>query len=159
MNKPTPWYKQFWPWVLIGIPASAVISSLFLVKIAVDNKDSLVAEDYYKKGKAINLDLAKIDKARELGLQFSMVFNQGELTIKQVSGDTHQGAIALSFYHPTLPERDKAVMLTADGSGNYRLETDKDFNGNWEVQLDSYDHSWRLQKRIHLPRQAPIEFK
>ncbi|GLS84576.1 FixH family protein [Paraferrimonas haliotis] len=158
MNENTPWYKQFWPWVLIGIPASAVISSLYLVKIAVDNKDSLVAEDYYKKGKAINLDLAKIDEAKALGLEFAMSFEAGEVLIEQVAGTPYEGALSVNFYHPTLEARDKNVLLTADGSGIYRLQTDKDFSGNWEVQLDSYDSRWRLQKRIHLPRQEPIRF-
>ncbi|MCF1439106.1 MAG: FixH family protein, partial [Shewanella sp.] len=54
MSPIQPWYKQFWPWFLITLPLCAVIASLATMKIAVDNKDALVAEEYYKEGKAIN---------------------------------------------------------------------------------------------------------
>ena len=37
-----PWYKQFWPWFLIALPASAVIASLYTVSLAVRTTDSLV---------------------------------------------------------------------------------------------------------------------
>ncbi len=29
----TPWYKQFWPWFLIALPASVVVASLITVTL------------------------------------------------------------------------------------------------------------------------------
>ena len=49
-----PWYKQFWPWFVISLPASAVVAGIITVFIAFDNADSLVVDDYYKAGLAIN---------------------------------------------------------------------------------------------------------
>ena len=37
-----PWYRQFWPWFLICLPASAVIASLYTVSLAVRTTDSLI---------------------------------------------------------------------------------------------------------------------
>ena len=37
-----PWYRQFWPWFLICLPASAVIASLYTVSLAFRTTDSLV---------------------------------------------------------------------------------------------------------------------
>ena len=31
------WYKQFWPWFLISLPASVVVASMFTISIAVEN--------------------------------------------------------------------------------------------------------------------------
>mgnify|MGYP003639778068 FL=1 len=70
MSDQLPWYKQFWPWFLIILPMCAVIASLTTLKIALDNSDSLVAEDYYKQGKAINMDLRKIKYAQQIGMKF-----------------------------------------------------------------------------------------
>ena len=37
-----PWYRQFWPWFIICLPASAVVASLYTVSLAVRTTDSLV---------------------------------------------------------------------------------------------------------------------
>jgi len=40
-----PWYKQFWPWFIIALPASAVIASFVTLWIAISNPDQLVVDD------------------------------------------------------------------------------------------------------------------
>ena len=34
-----PWYRQFWPWFLIALPASAVAGSLLSVYLALRHPD------------------------------------------------------------------------------------------------------------------------
>ena len=41
-DKPTPWYRQFWPWFLIALPLTAVIGGLVTIVIAVRTSDTLV---------------------------------------------------------------------------------------------------------------------
>jgi len=41
-----PWYKQFWPWFIIALPASVVIASFFTLYLAVTNPDHLVVTDH-----------------------------------------------------------------------------------------------------------------
>lgn len=48
MNK--NWYKQFWPWFLIILPAAAVIASVATINIAFKFADQPVAGDYEKHG-------------------------------------------------------------------------------------------------------------
>ena len=54
-----PWYKQFWPWFLIILPLTVVVWTIITVIIFSNNSVSLVTEDYYKKGKGINIDISK----------------------------------------------------------------------------------------------------
>ena len=63
-----PWYKQFWPWFLIALPATVVIWTIMTVIVFTQNSVDLVTEDYYKKGKGINVDISKVNIAKELGL-------------------------------------------------------------------------------------------
>lgn len=52
-----PWYRQFWPWFLIFLPASAVIASFATLFIALNNPDPLVRDDWYEHGANINRTL------------------------------------------------------------------------------------------------------
>ena len=49
-----PWYRQFWPWFLIALPACVVIAAIATALIASRHADDLVADSYYKDGLAIN---------------------------------------------------------------------------------------------------------
>ena len=40
-----PWYRQFWPWFIIALPASAVIASFYTLWLAVSNPDYMVVDD------------------------------------------------------------------------------------------------------------------
>ena len=40
-----PWYRQFWPWVLIAIPLSAVVMGAITLWLALANPEHLVVED------------------------------------------------------------------------------------------------------------------
>jgi hypothetical protein len=45
-----PWYRQFWPWFIIALPASAVVASFFTLWLAISNPDHLVVdEDEYRQ--------------------------------------------------------------------------------------------------------------
>ena len=117
-----PWYKQFWPWFLIILPLTVVVWTIVTVVVFANNSVSLVAEDYYKKGKGINIDISKMNVARDLGLNAPVssdgntvviTFNKGELP--------HFPALTATFTHRTLSDRDFTKLLTADAKGNYRL--------------------------------------
>jgi hypothetical protein len=40
-----PWYRQFWPWFIIALPASVVVASFVTLWLAISNPDPLVIED------------------------------------------------------------------------------------------------------------------
>lgn len=40
-----PWYREPWPWIIIGLVGSAVIASLITLWIAIANPDHLVIDD------------------------------------------------------------------------------------------------------------------
>ena len=56
------------PWLLISLPASAVVAGFITLWLAATTNNSLVVDDYYKEGKAINLQLARDRVASQMGL-------------------------------------------------------------------------------------------
>lgn len=152
-----PWYKQFWPWFLIGLPASAVVASFYTLYLASSGHNDLVVGDYYKEGKAINLQLTELNAALKRHIQAELVRQEDGLDFV-LSGDNLPVALPLqvSFHHATLASKDFTVMLTADGSGRrYHLSTSKPLSGRWHVRAEPYDSRWRIQATVNFDSHAP----
>lgn len=54
-----PWYRQFWPWFLILLPASAVIAGFFTLYLAMQAPDRIIKGEYETLGKTITLPSKK----------------------------------------------------------------------------------------------------
>ncbi|MGB5444557.1 MAG: FixH family protein [Psychromonas sp.] len=144
------WFKQFWPWFLIILPLCAVIGGISTLIIATDNKPEMVVDDYYAQGKAINHDLTLIKNARAKNISALITQSGNELTIN-LTGVQEKSSIQLFLFHSTLSERDLSQLLTADGSGNYRYQSAQPLKGKWQMRIEPFDKSWRLQNTITLP--------
>ena len=152
----TPWYKQFWPWVLIILPLCAVVASLTTLYIAANNKPELVAEDYYKKGKAINQDLSKIKAAFALALKFELAADGDRMLLTQTYGEPQKAALRVNFIHRTLSKNDFSQLITADSQGVYALDLEAPLSGKWTVQIESFDGSWRVQQVATFPTHGAL---
>ncbi|MGR7921206.1 FixH family protein [Zobellella denitrificans] len=147
-----PWYQQFWPWFLIALPLCAVVASLYTFRIAHMGADSMVVDDYYKKGRAINQDLSELKEAERLGLVAELALQDGQLSLRLQGEHTDGEAIRIRFSHPTLAEQDLERLLTSSGDGVYRYRPEHPLmEGQWNLQLEAFDGRWRIQRRISLP--------
>ncbi len=156
MNK--PWYKQFWPWFLIALPASVVVASLFTVTLFTKNKVSLVAEDYYKEGKGINIDLSRLRKADELDISAELAADDESAIFTLDKGQLDQfPTLNVTFQHRTLADRDMEMMVNADATGRYRLTLNEPLSGPWYVEVNSFDGAWALNARANFPSSVPVK--
>ncbi|EEZ00051.1 hypothetical protein VOA_000099 [Vibrio sp. RC586] len=147
-----PCYKQFWPWFLIILPLTVVIWTVVTVIVFTNNSVSLVTEDYYKKGKGINIDLTKINVAKDLGLH-AKVHSDGTMVIIEFDKGQldHFPAIQAMFAHRTLPDRDFSQLVTADAKGIYRVKLESELQGPWFIELTPHDEQWLVQGRVTFP--------
>ena len=157
MNR--PWYKEFWPWFLIAVPVATLIMGGVLLKLAISTEDSLVVDDYYKEGKAINATLDKQAIAKKKNITTDLKIEDGSVALEFHSGIPQEGnAVKLSFYHVTLQERDVSVLLSRDANGIYRGFIEQNLDGKWRVSLTPFDESWKIQKTLQLPYSGVIKF-
>lgn len=153
-----PWYKQFWPWFLLAFPLAAVIGGFTTLAIFTKNQVSLVAEDYYKKGKGINVDLTRLKVAAGLELSASIVSEQKSINIQFNKGQlTAYPSLFVTMTHRTLADKDFSQMVTADGKGIYRLQFDDAISGPWFVEVAPHDNKWMLQGRVNFPSSEPVQ--
>lgn len=133
-----PWYRQFWPWFLIALPASVVIAGISTLFIAIEHADSLVVDDYYKKGLGINQVLAEDEAATRLGLAAEMTVDLSSRQIYVVLDNTHQSLpeqLQLRWIHPTDSAQDHTLALGKVGEERYRGEFPFAPQGRWYLQL------------------------
>ncbi len=120
-----PWYRQFWPWFIIALPASAVVAGLTTVWIAMQTTDSLVlhADDGVRKASDRRVSAQRL--ATELGLAALVDINAdtGVVSATMRAGDLADVPDALEFdlSHPAFADRDISITLNKalpDADGN-----------------------------------------
>lgn len=157
MHTPPPWYKQFWPWFVIALPAASVIAGIATVIIASHDADSLVVDDYYKSGLAINKVIARDKQAEKLGLSAHIVFNrerqQVQLVLSSQQAVTYD-KLTLQLLHPTKSHQDVTISLEQTQPATYQGNSGDLSSGSWHVLLEPEDKTWRLTGRLSLPRET-----
>jgi len=150
-----PWYRQFWPWFIIALPAASVVAGLTTLWISMQTEDSLVVESDDGMQIVAERRLNAEQLAAELGLTAALDIN---LDTGAVQAAMHRGrlesalaTIELELTHPTRAARDQLVTL-------HRAPPDRAGNplwsghfvmvpaGRWYVSLKSSDQTgrWRL---------------
>lgn len=147
-----PWYKQFWPWVLIGLPGSVVIAGFITLYIASIHSDDLVVDDYYKDGLAINRVLESDARAQALGIEAKLRFSgadetwQVEVQITQAEADS---VLNLSLSHPLEADLDFSVPLLHSEADIYRAYLPRPVAAHWHWIIESNGSTpWRLDGSI-----------
>lgn len=157
----TPWYRQFWPWFLIGILAYAVVTGVATVIIATSTSDGLVVDDYYKQGLMINRTLERDRRAGELKLKALVNFalDSDRVRLRLLSGTEPLvlPSLKLELLHPTRNHRDVDVVLVGDGQGDYSVSLpDGLAAAHWHMRITPPDQTWRLQGRVTLPEELDL---
>lgn len=153
----TSWYREPWAWFVFILPCTAVVAGITTYIIANTNPDPLVVGDYYKTGKAINLQVAKVKKAQKLGMRFALKLENNELVLKPIGIEKSFPLINISFFHPTQEEKDFFLALTPDGNGYFRHTFDHTVSGKWKITLTPFDNHWKIQDTISLPQNDYID--
>lgn len=146
-----PWYRQFWPWFLIALPGSVIIASMVTIWLAASTSDSLVRDDYYKEGLAINREKAREHIARSLGVRLILDFDAATGTVTARMNDApvgDVGSLKLALVHPTLAGKDASTELLPAAervySGRIRLDTG---GIDWHVVVTPPGETWKLRGR------------
>lgn len=137
-----PWYREPWPWILMAAPAAAVVAGAATIWIAVDSADGLVADDYYKRGLAINQVLALEENARRLGVHARAEAREGRLRVA-LAGAAPE-AIFAQLAHATRAGFDQRLRLAPSAPGVYEAELPPLAAGRWRVVLEDPRREWRV---------------
>lgn len=156
-----PWYRQFWPWFIMALPATAVVAGLITLYIATVNRDTLVKDDYYKEGLALNQDLARSRRAAELGISAELTYDAGSgaVTLATTGVPAEVQRLTLVLLHPTLANQDLDATVTRAADGRYQGRLPPLGPAHWRVQLRPDADDWRLETRLSVPGQGQASLR
>ena len=137
-----PWYREPWPWILMSGPAAVVVAGAATFWIAFDSADGLVADDYYKRGLAINQVLGREENARRLGVRARIESAHGRLRVALAGAA--QEALFAQLAHATRAGHDVRLRLALLAPGVYEAELPPLAAGRWSVVLEDPRREWRV---------------
>lgn len=147
-----PWYRQAWPWLLMLMPATALFGGIATFWLAATSNNALVVDDYYREGKAINLQLARDSAASALGLAATLrrgADGRPILELEAAPGNPLPAALALRVMHATRAELDQSYQLTAIGQGRYQAQGGSlPGSGRWNLMIEDPARAWRLTATV-----------
>lgn len=156
-----PWYRQLWAWIPIALLGASVAGSLVSLLLATRGADSVVRDDWYRAGQAINRTLARdhVASRLELRAEFSVVSATGELSLDlRGRGVEHLTRLLLQLDHPTLAERDQRLVLSRrEPGGPFEGRLASRGDGRWHATLTPLEAGsdtgpeWRLRGVVRLP--------
>ena len=136
----TPWYREPWPWILMSGPAAVIVAGAFTTWIAFASADGLVADDYYKRGLAVNAVLGREEAARRQGISATALRNGKVLEVK-LRGAAPDALFA-QLAHTTRAGNDQRLRLTAGADGVYRAPLPPLPAGRWRMILEDPRGEW-----------------
>jgi len=139
-----PWYREPWPWILMAGPAAVLVAGAATAWIAFASSDGLVADDYYKRGLAINQDLKREHLAVERGIEARVSVHAGRLRV-DLSGASPEALFA-QLAHATRAGYDQRLRLAQAAPGRYETELPALPPGRWQLVLQDPRGEWRILK-------------
>jgi hypothetical protein len=136
-----------------------VVSITFAV-LSIKTADGMVVqEDYYEHGKAINMVLAKQERANELGLSAELRIDP--LTsdiVLDLTGDDRPETLYLTLIFPTQDDRDQEFVLQHVREGRYITQGPDNLRYRWYIQLQPQqtEADWRLIGEARFPNEESV---
>jgi hypothetical protein len=153
------WRDQPFVWMIIAIPASAIVASMVMLTLAIQSDSGLVVDDYYKKGKEINRVLARDSLARSLGINALLTLDKDLGLIKvTLNGDNlNIGAkpLELQFLHSTRQSHDQVIRLQGVTDSVFTARFAPLPPGRWNVQIATDE--WRIIGSAKIPGSDSIQ--
>lgn len=163
------WYHHFWPWFIVLLLVYVVITGIITIYLAFTNEDSLVNDNYYRDGMAINRVIAQDTEALALKLSANVNIDAANAYIvanlHSANGTNIPASqLQLTFIHPIRADADFSVPLywnkQGNSEGNYRGDWRVPSYKRWYLRLEpSIDNTtdeaaWRLNGEVVLADNA-----
>ena len=154
------WYRNPLVWMMIAFPAWSVVAGISTVVLAFQVFDGVVVDDYYARGKAINVTIERDLAAQRRGLTAIATVSPAasgagqaiEVTLTALDIASVPATLRLAFLHSTHGGADVQVDLERQAPGLYRGALPPLAQGKFYLQIEAED--WRLVGALRQPAES-----
>ena len=157
------WYRNPLVWMMIPLPAWSVIAGISTVVLAFRVFDGVVVDDYYARGKAINVTLERDVAAARRGLTAVATLTPAaggaghpptavEVAVTALDVAALPATLKLAFLHSTHGGADAQVDLARTAAGAYRAALPPLAPGRYDLQIEAED--WRIVGTLRQPAES-----
>ena len=150
-----PWYRHPMVWMIVAIPASAVLMGVVMLVLASATWDGLVADDYYERGMQIGRSLARDAEAARRGVGASLAMPAPGLVqvrLNGAAGPNDGEPLGLRFARAAREGADVTVRLDPGPDDTWTGHLPALPAGKWYVELGN--EAWRLTAPVRMPMSA-----
>jgi uncharacterized protein len=127
-------------------PALVVVAGAITIWLAFVSADGLVADDYYRRGLAINQELQRDLAATERGMAAEIDARDGLLRVRLSGRHADPEALFALLVHATRAGYDERLRLARVAPGLYQAALPDLPRGRWRVVLEDPRREWRIVK-------------
>lgn len=154
------WYRNPLVWMMIAFPAWSVIAGISTVVVAFRVFDGVVVDDYYARGKAINVVIERDVAALRRGLAAvvhlaparSAAGTEVTAAVTALDVGSLPAVLKLALLHSTRGGVDAHVDLVRTAPGAYRAELPALAPGKYYLQVEAED--WRIVGALRQPAET-----
>lgn len=143
-----PWYRHRWPWLLMVMPAIAVIGCMLTIWLAITSNDGLVEDDYYKKGMAIDKVIDRDRKAQTMQLNAQILVAEDRKALRVIFNQPLTDTVTLTLLHPTRTGYDQIITLQRTGPQLFSATLNAPLARlPWKIEISNTGQTWRLRSQ------------
>ena len=139
------WYQNPVLVLVLAIPLLAVVMGSVTLYLAFSGADTLVKDNYYREGLAINQEFDTEKQAAALQIHAMLTVSQSEVAATLQSDAPHPAELQLALLHPLLPEHDRELVLARQADGSYRAILPEVPVGSYHIRLGNDEQGWLLR--------------
>ncbi len=145
-----PWYREPWPWIILGLLGLGIVAGSTLALIALSSPPEMVTGEYERLGRGITDMRSRTETARALGLTGQIVIEPGQVSLSLEADDTHglPESLLVLFQHPAVQDRDSTIHLQQTGPGEYSATLDASPHERVHVIVTDLAQTWWLAGRM-----------
>lgn len=145
-----PWYREPMVWLMLALPAAAVVAGLSTVVIAVRaSGDDAIPESIRRTAQMQEADLAADRQAQQRHLRASVQLTRstGAVQVNLTGDAVREDRLELRLIHATDGAHDAVAVLVRSGDA-WLGRVDAPLNHTWALVLAAENDAWRLQGRL-----------
>jgi hypothetical protein len=160
-DRPNPWYREPWPWILISITGLGVIAGSTLAFIGISSPPEMVRGEYHRLAKFITESDQRADQARALGLSGDISVDGDTVFLRLAALDRNAlpEQLIAQFRHPATSDGDRTVVMQRRNASDYRGVLPDSLHERSHVVVSDLSQTWVLSGRLEgdPARATPVE--